>query len=1656
MRIKLALYALAVVLLAASPSQLNAQSTPNSVGPTNETGVQPYGPYGGAHEDINLGNGNLNLQIPLLSLPGRNGHNFSLSLHYDSKIWEPSSEYESDTGQTIYYWTAQAGSIADGWSFNLPYLIATLVQPYQRNPNYYCYGNYIFVSSDGSKHAFSLPTAPVNGVKTDCYLQTNQGQTPEPSVDTPTGTAVDASFYFLDTTNPSNVLVRAKDGTTYHFSSYTGGTPSTIEDTNGNQINISTGIYPQITDSVGRLVSTTRGSSSWSISYKDSAGTQRTVTLSFTTTTLTPTFQLPANSSPGPVPYSLLLNSVTLPSGLSWTFQYNNYAELTKVTYPTGGYTRYAYTADTNWFQTPANFNVNPSFAADFREVSARYVCRLASGSCSPSTTPEDETTYTPTVDGTKTNNEFMDVVSPLGDRTRHQFSYLTSSSANSNIYSMRETFRYYYQGQSTLLRTVETDYNNLDSNGNTTSYSLPIRETTTLSDVTPNLIKKTEWDYTGIIDQVSEERDFDWGSGAFGALIRKKDYTWLGTNSVNGQNYGSTSIYILNRKTLEQINTASGTTIAQTQYEYDNYASDSKHAPLVASGAVQHDSSFSTTYTTRGNVTAVEHWRNTDGSWLTTYSQLDDAGNLLASIDPLNNQTSFGFTDSWSNASCAPSGQAKAYVTKITNALGQSTTKTYNSCSGLLASTTDPNLLTTSPTYDLMGRAVAVAFPDGGNRTDCFSDLGGTGCSQSPVPLVHVASKSINASVNQTTTSVLDGLGRTTETQLNSDPQGAVLVDTTYDSLERVATVSNPYRNGTDPTSSPGITTFIYDPLGRKCVEVPADGTAVSGSTCPTAAPAKDVFTSYAGNCTTVTDPTGRSRKSCSDGLGRLTTVIEDPAGLGYATTYSYDVLGDLAQVVQNGSHQRTFTYNSLAQLLTSTNPEAGTITYTYDADGNVATKMDARSIITTYHYDALNRQTSRSYSNSDPSVTTTYDQSNCLGLSACQNIGHATSVTDAAGSEAWSYQTDKTNNRSIHVNQRTTNSSPSNITKTSTYYFDLSGNLTSITYPTGRIVNYTYDAASRPATAVDSANGVTYATARGTPPTGCLTTGVCYTPQGTEYSAAVGVTSSFTGINYSETYNNRLQPLEIKAGPSSGNVIDLTYSFADPITLGNAGHVSSITNNLNSSRSQAFAHDSLNRITTAGTTATSGTYCWGYQYSYDAWGNLLSQAGWSPTYNGCTETTMGAVTANGSNQISGFSYDASGNAQSDGTYSYTWNAESQMKTAAGVTYAYDGDGRRASKVGSKLYWYGSGGEILAETDASGNTLNEYIFFGGKRIAMLPAGGSAQYYVEDLLGSSRVMTTNTGTLCYDADFDPYGGEHPYTNNCSSNNNYKFEGKERDTETGNDDFGARYYSNRFGRWLSADWSSVPAPVPCANLSNPQTLNLYAMVSDDPESFADLDGHEGIGGFHNAYSGDQRTIELGGGGLSPLDATEGWTFVVNGTLTYITDYDEASAYYAQAVAQQQAQNQSGSQQTASDKRTDVMLSATSVPPKPSTTEGAQFEMDYKIVPQANTMQQLQDNYSRLQNDSETQASYSKMEVKLWESQRGEKWQWQGDALNGHGHDVLNVFAKSADQRWYVDGKRVQMVIGKDSTGALIKAWTVHVEVKSAGPVFSKVD
>jgi RHS repeat-associated protein len=103
----------------------------------------------------------------------------------------------------------------------------------------------------------------------------------------------------------------------------------------------------------------------------------------------------------------------------------------------------------------------------------------------------------------------------------------------------------------------------------------------------------------------------------------------------------------------------------------------------------------------------------------------------------------------------------------------------------------------------------------------------------------------------------------------------------------------------------------------------------------------------------------------------------------------------------------------------------------------------------------------------------------------------------------------------------------------------------------------------------------------------------------------------------------------------------------------------------------------------------------------------------------------------------------------------------------------------------------------------------------------------------------------------------------------------QFTGKERDTaagETGLDFFGARYYASTLGRWMSPDWSASVAPVPYADLANPQSLNLYGYVGNNPVTGVDPDGHMsaqmdgwGTGGPRYRSLGSYRNV------LQPLGA-----------------------------------------------------------------------------------------------------------------------------------------------------------------------------------------
>lgn len=577
--------------------------------------------------------------------------------------------------------------------------------------------------------------------------------------------------------------------------------------------------------------------------------------------------------------------------------------------------------------------------------------------------------------------------------------------------------------------------------------------------------------------------------------------------------------------------------------------------------------------------------------------------------------------------------------------------------------------------------------------------------------------------------------------------------------------------------------------------------------------------------------------------------------------TLYSYDALGNLLCVEQHGNVQSTgcsaspsqdaaslwrvrrFTYDSLSRLLTATNPESGTIRYSYDNNNNLISKIapapnqtGAATVTTNFGYDELNRLVSKSFS-SGGGVVLLYDRSNLWGITIQNGIGRlsteynyaATGSGDSVGFVN-SYDVMGHTVYQLQFNQRI----PVQVNKAFNYAYNLDGSLKSITYPNGRVVQYAYNAAQRAVSGTDSANN--YYTA------------AHYTPFGGLSSMVYGSTPSFTGITWSNSFNVRMQPVFLSAASPSQTVLNLGYNFTSCNSNGgNNGNVCQVNNNKigQSGRSESFQYDALNRLQSA----TSSQ--WNQTYAYDIWGNLLQKSvGGSVT----PPDTPLNLTVNGRNQATNWCYDAAGNVvdptqpcPGSPPYPNIYDAENRLtsaKNTAGVitSFDYDAEGRRVKKSSGTLYWYGPGGEVLEETDLSGNLKKDYIFFNGKRTARVDASATVHYYFSDHLGSADVITNATGTIVErEDDFYPFGAERVITD-TGIGDNYKFTGKERDPETGCDYFGARYYCNPIGRFITADWAASPTAVPYANFGNPQSLNLYSYVKNNPTTFGDPDGH----------------------------------------------------------------------------------------------------------------------------------------------------------------------------------------------------------------------
>lgn len=195
----------------------------------------------------------------------------------------------------------------------------------------------------------------------------------------------------------------------------------------------------------------------------------------------------------------------------------------------------------------------------------------------------------------------------------------------------------------------------------------------------------------------------------------------------------------------------------------------------------------------------------------------------------------------------------------------------------------------------------------------------------------------------------------------------------------------------------------------------------------------------------------------------------------------------------------------------------------------------------------------------------------------------------------------------------------------------------------------------------------------------------------------------------------------------------------------------------------------------------------------------------------------------------------------------------------------------------------------IVAESDLSGNLKSEYVFFGGKRVARkdLPSG-AVSYYFSDFLDTANVITDSAGNIKEDEDFNPWGGELPFVS--SDPNKYKFGGHEQDAESGLYDYGARHYNSALSRFMTPDWGgplpNSPDPVPWAELDNPQSLNLYGYVHNNPTSLADPDGHDCV--VQSSTGSSSEKVNVSSGNCDNVKVGDGQTKTfVDGTVTSIS-------------------------------------------------------------------------------------------------------------------------------------------------------------------------
>src|SRR5258708_3624590 len=992
-----------------------AQNTPDDL-----AGIREGSPYNVSDFDaVNVATGSLTLHIPLLSYPQRGALKVEYELLYNGQMTQQQTSCDERQGTCnppLFSWSLLPRGVYAN-EVNQPNVNSKLIRFIWPNVTTYNYSAYIRTvrEADGATHI--LGNMGTNALPPGGGLIIESGP----------WRALDGTGWELLT---DGITLISSAGVRFAG----GGT-----DTNGNQIQYTTS---GITDTLGRQLPPLP--SSTSASNTDASGC--TGPLATTSAVLwsppalqggtanykfcyatVQVFAKAYEASNGATFPQVMLQSVVLRNGTTWTFEYSdrnsgdastvNYGSLTTIPLPTGGTVSYTY-ADGSMFAWGENCGI--------QQLSTTSVSRWVT-----SKTVTDQTgAHTWTYGGGK-------VAAPDGSSTVHQFIVDYQGTPH-------ETGTPYYNTSGTLLKNVQTTYNTPV----TTCYQgvvnyLPLTRTTTLdnSQVTKETytydtgftfldLLGSPRSYAANYGKVTSTTAYDYGNPSAGAPLRTTNtsYAWQNPNP-NYSTYLSNNLLNLSSQVAVFSGTSSsGACGANGSVACTTYGSDEA---TVQSSRVRQQHVAGQAYA--GNQTSVHRWLNgstvaqapcnisVSNGYLVSNNVYYDTGELQKSTDPCLYSTTFQYNSA--------SPFFGAYLTKLTTALNQTTAYGDDSNTAVVTSITDPNSQTTIKTYDNMERLATVTYPS----SDASGNGGGTATytyTDTPGSLSLEVKRSIDGTRSTDEVALFDGLGREISlSKANGEITPWDKTDICYDARGLKNFVSYPYQapsyNTTQVCAGAG-DSYTYDALNRVTSVTHSDGSAVS--------------TAYSGAAARVTDEgNGTSpvqRISQVDGLGRLIAVCEMSAttlqyglsptptnpcnsfftGSGFLTTYQYDGLSNLTNVIQGSLTARKFTYDSLSRLLTASNPESGITCYGtwssgynsvcnsgYHNDGNLTQRTmlvpnqaanGTAVVTTTYKYDALNRLGSKSYNDGATLGSYYYyDQTTAFGKSLSHGIGRLTS---------------------------------------------------------------------------------------------------------------------------------------------------------------------------------------------------------------------------------------------------------------------------------------------------------------------------------------------------------------------------------------------------------------------------------------------------------------------------------------------------------------------------------------------------------------------------------------------------------------------------------------------------------------------------------------